>query len=231
MLAATPRPLALALSLAAIVVVNLLPLAGVAWWGWNLATILTTYWAETGVLAALVVVLAILAPAPPGVDATQVEMERGFGIGLLSSVYVGAWLMLGGFIVIVLPLIEIIPALLAGDPTSVAWPDLPAALGAAFFLALGQAWALWRHAGQRPGVLHYLVVVSARTIALVAMILVGVIGFFAYGSTHGALYVLIIFKIAIDLVVHVRRALAGVTTVALAESGTAPETAMPDVVA
>ncbi len=48
-------------SAAALVLANLVPLAGVLWWGWDLFAVLTLYWAENVVVGAWNVVKMLLA--------------------------------------------------------------------------------------------------------------------------------------------------------------------------
>jgi hypothetical protein len=54
-----------------LVLFNLLPLAGVTWWGWNVYTLLVLYWLENGIIGALNVPRILLAEGPlvatPGV--------------------------------------------------------------------------------------------------------------------------------------------------------------------
>lgn len=51
-------------AVAALVVANLVPLIGVLFWGWDVATILVLYWVENGIVGALTVVRIMLAQQP-----------------------------------------------------------------------------------------------------------------------------------------------------------------------
>jgi hypothetical protein len=57
---------------------NLIPLAGVLFWGWNVATLLVLYWVENGIVGILNVPKMLLA-AGPDEPATRVVDVRGLG--------------------------------------------------------------------------------------------------------------------------------------------------------
>jgi len=57
---------------------NLVPLAGVLFWGWNISTLLIRYWVENGIVGILNVPKILLAEGPPE-PATRVVDVRGIG--------------------------------------------------------------------------------------------------------------------------------------------------------
>jgi hypothetical protein len=65
-------------SLVLLVAFNLIPLAGVLFWGWNVATLLVLYWVENGIVGILNVPKMLLASGPDE-PATRVLDVRGVG--------------------------------------------------------------------------------------------------------------------------------------------------------
>jgi hypothetical protein len=65
-------------SLILLVAFNLIPLVGVLFWGWNVATLLVLYWVENGIVGILNVPKMLLASGPDE-PATRVLEVRGVG--------------------------------------------------------------------------------------------------------------------------------------------------------
>jgi hypothetical protein len=65
-------------SLVLLVAFNLIPLAGVLFWAWNVATLLVLYWVENGIVGILNVPKMLLADGPDE-PATRVVAVRGVG--------------------------------------------------------------------------------------------------------------------------------------------------------
>lgn len=65
-------------SVVLLVAVNLIPLGGVLFWGWNVATLLVLYWVENGIVGILNVPKMLLADGPDG-PASRVVDVRGVG--------------------------------------------------------------------------------------------------------------------------------------------------------
>ena len=65
-------------SVVLLVAVNLVPLAGVLLWGWNVATLLVLYWVENGIVGALNVPKMLLASGPDEPASRAVDV-RGLG--------------------------------------------------------------------------------------------------------------------------------------------------------
>jgi hypothetical protein len=71
-------------SVALLIAFNLIPLAGVLFWGWNVATLLVLYWVENGIVGILNVPKMLLA-AGPDEPATRVVRVRGVGPTTVGS--------------------------------------------------------------------------------------------------------------------------------------------------
>ena len=71
--------------LALLVAVNLIPLAGVAWFGWSLGSILVLYWIENGVIGLVNIPRIALAAGPPTEPRIGPFRVRAGGPSLLGS--------------------------------------------------------------------------------------------------------------------------------------------------
>ena len=88
-------PLAIVLLVAA----NLVPLAGVLWFGWDVATILTMYWLENGIVGVLNIVRILLAS---GTDVRYPGGLANAGPAAFFTVHYGFfWLIHGVFLAVV----------------------------------------------------------------------------------------------------------------------------------
>ena len=65
-------------SAALLVAFNLVPLAGVLLWGWNVATILVLYWVENGIIGVLNIPKILLASGPSEPPTRTLDV-RGIG--------------------------------------------------------------------------------------------------------------------------------------------------------
>lgn len=65
-------------SIALLVAFNLIPLAGVLWWDWNVATLLVLYWVENGIVGLLNVPKMLLASGPDEPASRVVDVQ---GVG------------------------------------------------------------------------------------------------------------------------------------------------------
>jgi hypothetical protein len=107
-------------SVVVLVAFNLLPLAGVLFWGWSVATILVLYWVENGIVGALNVPKMLLASAPePGVIAQgridRVAMASKIGQVGFYLVHYGIFWFVHGIFVFTLPMFIGLGSA-AGDP-------------------------------------------------------------------------------------------------------------------
>lgn len=117
-----PRRASSPVALSALVAANLLPLAGVVWWGWSVFEVLVLYWLETGIVGALNVPKILLAHGEGGdaTDASTVQFHvqgvpqewftddsgsaRNVGVALFFVLHYGIFWVVHGAFVFALPL-------------------------------------------------------------------------------------------------------------------------------
>lgn len=185
-------------SLAALILVNLVPLVGVTVLGWNLYDVMLLYWLENGVVGAFMI-LRILTAAGAGPGA--------IGMALFFSVHYGIfWTVHGG----------LVGALFspAGPNGGLPFPlvggaDGTSGLGIAILglvVSHGISYVQnWWIAGEREYVTEEQVVPRAygRVVALHVAILAGGFAAQAVGAAIIALVVLVVVKIGIDAAAHI----------------------------
>jgi Family of unknown function (DUF6498) len=91
-----------------LVAFNLIPLAGVLFWGWNVATLLVLYWVENGIVGILNVPKILLArgPAEPGVGALRINgrvSTSNVGAAIFFLIHYGIFWVVHGIFVFSLP--------------------------------------------------------------------------------------------------------------------------------
>lgn len=91
-----------------LVAFNLIPLAGVLFWGWNVATLLVLYWVENGIVGILNVPKILLArgPAEPGVGALRINgraSTSNVGAAMFFLIHYGIFWVVHGIFVFSLP--------------------------------------------------------------------------------------------------------------------------------
>lgn len=189
----------LALSTAALVLANLVPLAGVLLGLWSVAEIMLLFWAEN-------VVIGLFQVARMG---TVLVLRRAFGLAVLIpffAVHYGIFTAVHGMFVVTLFAppgtdgLEGAAALLA-SPAGLLWPLLGLLASHALSFAVnflgGGEWRrldgtkLMTQPYGRVVVLH-LVIIAGGAITL------------SLGEPIGALVLLVLLKIAVDVVVHRR---------------------------
>jgi hypothetical protein len=102
-----------------LVVANLVPLAGVLFWGWNLWTILALYWAENGIVGLwnIAKILRAQGPAPATPATARVGALSRSGVAAFFVVHYGLfWLVHGVFVLLALPTLSVGPTPGFGDP-------------------------------------------------------------------------------------------------------------------
>ena len=220
-------------SAALLVAFNLVPLAGVLFWGWNVATILVLYWVENGIVGALNIPKILLAsgPSEPPTRTLDVRgvgpvvVSRGAGmtskIGLVPFfvVHYGIFWFVHGVFVFTLPMFASLRAD-AFDPIAAEvgpinsgpgalGPNLTAVSWGAVGLAISRiASFLIDFVGRR----EYLSVSAARQtfapygrlVILHLTILFGAFVSLMIGSPIGAIVVLVALKTIVDLRFHLR---------------------------
>jgi hypothetical protein len=194
-------------AVAALVVFNLIPLGGVLWLGWDLMLILTLYWIENGIVGVINVPKILMARGTAsesdgfrinGRPASSLSRSRAAGFFALH--YGGFWIGHGVFVLAFIPV-------MTGQP---AGPDLGALAVGATGLAISHSVSFWtNYVGQR----EYLAISPGKVMnqpygRLVVLHLTIIFGAFVsifLGTPIGSLLVLVILKIALDVVFHLRQ--------------------------
>jgi hypothetical protein len=209
------------LSAVVLVAVNLIPLIGVAFWGWSLMMILVLYWIESGIVGAINVFKIARAQGPStfGVGSSRISMRMtGLAAGLARGGIIGFFIfhygmfwVVHGIFVFLLPLFAGLSTAGASGAGPMDFGPLPlegvglSALGLAvshgvsFFINyLGRGEYLDVSPEQQMMSVYGRVIVLHMTIILGAF----VVGFF--GTPLAALVLLVGLKTLIDLFFHLR---------------------------
>ncbi len=209
------------IAVATLVLGNLIPLAGVLFWDWNLMTILVLYWIENGIVGALNVPKLLLAG---GTGSGLASILGRVGLSVFFVIHYGIfWLGHGFFVTVAIPSIAgttLVPgdagtgvgagtgefgldpevvAFVGAAPTAVALGAVALALshGASFvFNYLGRAEYRTADPSRQMGAPYGRVVVLHLTIIFGAFVAI------ALGNPLGVLLVLVVLKIAVDLGFH-----------------------------
>jgi len=221
-------------SVVLLVAFNLIPLAGVLFWGWNVATLLVLYWVENGIVGALNVPKMLLASGPDE-PASRVVDVRGIGpvtvarSGLTAKaalvpffiVHYGIFWFVHGVFVFTLPLFfgtGLLPDVTpltdsSGSPFDTrviaTGPDLGAVGWAAVGLAISHVSSfLINFVGKgeyrRVSAARQMFAPYGRLVILHLTILFGAFVSLAIGSPVGAIVVLVLLKTSLDLGLHLR---------------------------
>ena len=221
-------------SIALLVGVNLIPLAGVLFWGWNIATLLVLYWIENGIVGVLNVPKMLLArgdsaPAAPIPSANRLAGDgpaARVGLVLFFLAHYGIFWLVHGVFVLTLttfagqmvepsfPGPAFPPDVLPGQVDALgravaAGPDLSAVAWGALALAISHGTSfvvnfLGRREYLAVSPLRQMAAPYGRVVILHLAILLGAFVSLAIGSPIGAVIVLVILKTAVDLALHVR---------------------------
>ncbi len=200
-LAAAYRVSSSSVALGALVLGNLIPLAGVLFAGWDLQTILVLYWLENGIVGAYNIPKILLAQG----DASPV----GSPVGRLGTVaffmvhYGGFWAVHGVFVWFALP------AFAAAATGGLADPDPTAVLLGGIGLALSHGVSfvlnyLGRGEFRTATVARQMFVPYGRVFVLHVTIVGGAFAGMFLGTTLGSLVILVVIKTAIDAGFHLR---------------------------
>ena len=222
-------------STAAIVVLvafNLLPLAGVLFWHWNVATLLVLYWLENGIVGLYNIPKILLArgTGDPGVVVTGRLGGNGpgskVGLALFFLVHYGIfWIGHGVFVLVLTSFggfgrsgggfgepgsdLTVLPdgtIAIGGAPLG---PDWSAVAVGAIGLAISHGTSFVVNYLGRREYLHaspaqQMFAPYGRLVILHLTILFGAFISIAIGSPIGAVVVLVLLKTALDLALHVR---------------------------
>ena len=210
-------------SIASLVLANLIPLAGVLFWGWDLWTILALYWAENGIIGAYNVAKILLAQGEHqvrmlrpdgtiGVASTPGDRAAAAMLGRTSTaifflVHYGMfWFVHGIFVLFALPAFT-------GFGTGEVAFGMRARLDLVIFGAIGlvisHGISFWLdYVGRKA----YLAVSPqqqmwapyARLVVLHMTIILGAFVSAFLGAPIGALVVLVVLKTGLDLGLHLR---------------------------
>jgi Family of unknown function (DUF6498) len=204
-------------ALAVLVAVNLIPLVGVLFKGWDLWSILILYWLENGIVGVINVVKILLAAGTSSGAATKAVIVPFFIVhyGLF-------WVVHGAFVLAVLPLLVSVTSgagpspidvgpfgAIPGDDQVTADPMWDVVLGAAVGLAISHLVSFFLNfVGRREYRTTTPVAQAsapyARVVVLHVTILFGALLTAALGNPVWALVVLVGLKMALDLALHLR---------------------------
>lgn len=213
---------------AVLVLSNLVPLAGVLWWGWDLFTILTLYWVENGIVGVYNVSKILRAEGSGVMGGVRMTLNgrpvEGVARKALAGFFVvhygGFWIGHGLFVLIFLPLM----ASGFGNPVLLN-PDGSMSVGLQGPFGPGADWALVGYGAVALAISHgvsyranyigrgeYLSASPAgqmmapygRLMILHVTIVLGASVSVFVGSPVGSLLVLVALKVVLDLFFHLR---------------------------
>ena len=219
-------------SVVLLIAFNLVPLAGVLFWGWNVATLLVLYWVENGIVGALNVPKMLLARAPERTSLGAVRLTGGGPISRVGQVvffliHYGLFWFVHGIFVFTLPTFagsgpgldapgafypETITGLdpeLGFAPERPLGPDITAVAWGALGLAISRGASfvvnyLGRREYLRVSPSEQMFAPYGRLVILHLTIIVGAFVSLAIGSPVGAIVILVLIKTVVDLALHVR---------------------------
>lgn len=203
-----------------LVVANLIPLAGVVLWGWDLWTILALYWVENGIIGLFNLAKILMAEGsldlPAGVQLPGASTADRAGISPLLPIgrvglaifflihYGIFWVGHGVFVLFVLPGFG--DARIAFDGIAA---NLDQVLYGAIGLAISHGISFWlnyigRGEYRRTSPYRLMGAPYARVVVLHVAIIIGAFVSMILGTPIGALIVLVLLKTGLDLSFHRR---------------------------
>jgi Family of unknown function (DUF6498) len=196
---------------------NLVPLAGVVWWGWDVWTILVLYWVENGVIGLLNIPKILLARGtslPSGGFAQLSGMRVGLlgrgGIAAFFCVHYGIfWVVHGTFVLAFLPLFAGGFAPGTTDPFGSVGPAWGQVVAGAAGLAVSHIGSFaFNYVGRREYLrqspMAQMAAPYGRVVVLHLAILAGGWLAISIGAGVGTLVVLVLAKTLVDLSFHLR---------------------------
>jgi hypothetical protein len=193
-----------------LVAFNLLPLAGVLLWGWNVYTLLVLYWVENGIVGVLAIarILRAQGSLPPGVTVRTTGTSSASKVALVPFflMHYGIFWTVHGVFVLSLPAFLDVPGL-GGGVAGSDGPRLEAVAIGAVGLAISHvASFVLNYLGER----EYLTTSPAvqmmapygRVVILHMTIILGVLASLFLGSPVWAVVILVLLKTVVDLALH-----------------------------
>ena len=195
-----------------LVAFNLIPLVGVLFWGWNVATLLVLYWVENGIVGILNVPKMLLARGPASPSEGELRINgrvstSSAGMVVFFLIHYGIFWFVHGIFVWTLPTfasfggVSGVSGSRGPDLSAVAWGALGLAIshGASFVMNfLGRKEYLRVSPGSQ------MFAPYGRLLILHMAIILGAFVSILIGSPVGALAVLVILKTIVDLSLHLR---------------------------
>ena len=208
-----------------LVAFNLIPLGGVLFWGWNVATLLVLYWIENGIVGLLNVPKMLLASGPDEIPTRVAAVNEKAVLVPFFLVHYGLfWFVHGVFVFLLLGFAAVRAA--PFDPALGLDPGFPNLLGSSFdtgqlgpvpsavaWGAIGLAIShtasflinfVGRGEYRRTTAARQMFAPYGRVAILQLTILFGAFVSVLIGSPNGAVVVLILLKTALDLTFHLR---------------------------
>jgi hypothetical protein len=207
-------------AIALLLIVNLIPLVGALFWGWNVFTLLILYWLENGIVGVFNVLKMALAQGPLDTRAGTPEPVTATSRLTLIPFFIvhyGIFWVVHGVFVLSLPMfmeLRGIEAPILSDGSFIGvdeavGPNLELVAWGAIGLAISHGVSfLLNYIGRgeyrtaRLGMLMF--APYARLVALHLTIIVGGMLSISLGSPIGSMIVLVAIKIALDLALHIR---------------------------
>ena len=214
-----------ALAAAVLVVANLVPLAGVLWWGWEVLTILALYWVENGIVGAYNLLKILRAEGRSSgaemanwrVNGRPIETLARVPLAAFFLVHYGFfWIGHGIFVLVFLPLITGLGSVsVDGMFPFPDWfggrlgPDWELVGIGAVGLALSHGASVWfnflgRGEYRSVSPAQMMLAPYGRLVILHLTIILGAMATGWLGSPVGALLVLVGLKTVLDLYFHLR---------------------------
>jgi len=211
-----------------LIVVNLVPLAGAIWWGWDLMAILALYWVENGIVGAINVLKilraegAILGGMQMRLNGRPISSLARGPIAAFFLIHYGAfWVGHGLFVLIFLPLMSgsfVTGGIVIGPDGTLSLPSFDpfgagpdwglVALGALGLVVSHGAsfWLNYLGRGEYRSVspAQLMLAPYGRLVILHLTIILGAMVSIWIGSPVGSLLLLVILKTALDLIFHLR---------------------------
>ena len=200
------------LSLAALVLANLMPLAGVLLLGWDVGALMILYWSENLVIGFYTIVRMLVVSPVGGLFSSAFFLVHFGGFCAVHGLFISTLLLdiqpLAGmgddwpfFLVFVQLLVEVVRGVLAGAPPE--WLLGFAALFVSHGISLLQNFFI-KGERHRLGIGQLMGAPYGRIVILHITIIIGGFAVIALGERLGMLLMLVALKIVVDIRFHLR---------------------------